>query len=108
MCITRTRKGQTCSRGTKSEGINDRVHHLLSKGELGLKELRKGCLLLTLEFLRTLKVSRSKYKKTHQSALFNEAKRGLEDVLFASRYVLESIVTGIDAYALEKTVATIA
>jgi hypothetical protein len=80
----------------------------LSKGELGLKELRKGCLLLTLKLLRILKVSRSKYEKTHQSALFNEAQRGLENVLFASWDVLKSTVTGIDAYALEKAVATIA
>jgi hypothetical protein len=79
----------------------------LGKGELGFKELRKGCLLLTLKLLRILKITRSKYKKTHQPALFNEAQRGLENVLFASGNVLESIVTGIDAYALEKTITTI-
>jgi hypothetical protein len=80
----------------------------LSKGKLGLKEFRKGCLLLTLELLRTFKVSRSKYKKTHESALFDKAQRGLENVLFASGNVSETIVTRIDAYALEKTVTTIA
>lgn len=68
----------------------------------------KGGLLLTLELLRTFKVSRSKYEETHQSALFNEAQRGLENVLFTSGDVLKSTVTGIDAHALEKTVATIA
>jgi len=80
----------------------------LIKGELGSKELRKGCLLLTLELFGTFKVSRSKYKKTHESALFNKAQRGFENVLFASGNIPETIVTGIDAYALEKTVATIA
>jgi hypothetical protein len=80
----------------------------LSKGEFGLKEFRKGGLLLTLELLRTFKVSRSKYKKTHESALFNKAQRGLENVLFASGNVSEAIVTRIDAYALEKTVSTVA
>jgi hypothetical protein len=80
----------------------------LSKGEFGLKKFRKGCLLLTLELLRTFKISRSKYKKTHESALFNKAQRGLENVLFASGNVSKAIVTRIDAYALEKTVTTIA
>jgi hypothetical protein len=80
----------------------------LSKGEFGLKEFRKGCLLLTLELLRTFKVSRRKYKKTHESALFDKAQRGLENVLFASGNVPETIVTRIDAYALEKTVTAIA
>jgi hypothetical protein len=61
-----------------------------------------------LELLGTLKFPRRKYEKSHQSALFDEAQRGLENVLFASGNVLESIVTGIDADALEKTIATIA
>jgi hypothetical protein len=73
-----------------------------------LKEFRKGGLLLSLELLGTFKVSRSKHKKTHESALFNKAQRGLEDVLFASGNVSEAIVTRIDAYALEKTVSTVA
>jgi hypothetical protein len=80
----------------------------LSKGEFGLEELRKGCLLLTLELLRTFKIPRSKYKKTHESALFNKAQRGLENVFFASGNVSETIVARIDAYALEKSVTTIA
>jgi len=80
----------------------------LSKGEFGLKEFRKGRLLLTLELLRTFKVGRSKYKKTHESALFNKAQRGLKNLLLASGNVSETIVTRIDAYALEKTVTTIA
>jgi len=80
----------------------------LSKGEFGLNEFGKRCLLLTLELLRTFKVSRSKYKKTHESALFNKAQRGLENVLLASGNVSETIVTRINAYALEKTVTAIA
>lgn len=73
-----------------------------------MKEFRKGCLLLTLELFRTFKVSRSKYKKTHESALFNKAQRGLENVFFTSGDVSETIIARIDAYALEKTVTTIA
>jgi hypothetical protein len=80
----------------------------LSKREFGLKEFRKGRLLLTLELLITFKVSRSKYKKTHEPALFNKAQRGLENVLFASGNVSETIVIRIDAYALEKTITAIA
>jgi hypothetical protein len=80
----------------------------LSKGEFGFKEFRKGSLLLTLELLKSFKISRSKYKKTHESALFNKAQGGFENVLFASGNVSETIVTRIDAHALEKTVSAIA
>jgi hypothetical protein len=88
-CVTRkTGTGRTCGGEAKREGINDCVYHILGKRELRLKELRKGCLFVTLQLLRTLKLSRGKYKETHKSALFNQSQRRLEDVFLASGNVL--------------------
>jgi hypothetical protein len=58
MCTTtRTETRRTCGGAAKCEGINDCIYHILDKGKLGLKELRKGCLFMTLQLVGTLKLS---------------------------------------------------
>jgi hypothetical protein len=63
---------------------------------------------MTLQLFGVFKISRSKNKKAHKPALFDEAQRGLENILFTSGNVLESAVAGIDTDAFKKAVATIA
>jgi len=63
---------------------------------------------MTLQLFGAFKISRSKDKKAHKPALFDEAQRRLENILFTSRNVLESGVAGIDTDAFEEAVATIA